>query len=335
MPNLEGFIPAKSENGRSAARAVARMLSGVAPQHLQQLLQNRPLLTRAILNDGEANWRGKAIATPPGIGVRGLVGIEDDKTAGGQSVVRVDFIDDERVTFCPDLKWTQGQGLAENALRPFTASLDQRHLLSPHKEGDAHPPTVLAWLAEAFSALAKSQKHDVERVCAATAVNLVGRDVDEAPNETVWQVLGYEVEAARLRGHAFLRRGNGLMLEPVADWQDHLWRAGTALADFLGRLDVSRSTPSLRFTAKAHIVANASDWAVEAMLRFSLSRLRGWAYPSTNALPPAQRFPKSIERLLARLRTFPVRVDDEDSQNERIAHLIATLGDGRCSSRAK
>ena len=260
LPNLEGFIPAKSENGQSAARAVARMLSGVAPQHLQQLLQNRPLLTRAILNAGNANWRGQAIATPPGVGVRGLVGIEDDKTAGGQSVVRVDFKDDETVTFCPpDLKWEQGQALAENALHPFTASLGQRHLLSPHNEGAALPSTVLAWLAEAFSALAGSQKREDDRVCAATAMNLVGRGVGEEPNETVWQVLGYEVEASRLRGQAFLRRGNGLILERVADWQDHLWRVGTALADFLGRLDVSRSTPSLRFTAKAHIVANGSD----------------------------------------------------------------------------
>ena len=66
------------------------------------------------------------------------------------------------------------------------------------------------------------------------------------------------------------------------------------------------------------------------MLRFSLSRLRGWVYPSTAALPVGQRFPKTIGRLLVRLRTFPVKADDDEHvQMRRIAHLVATIGEGR------
>jgi DNA primase catalytic core len=331
LPNFEGFSPADSENGRRAARAVARMLSGLAPQHLQELLQHRRSLTQAILSSGDAHWRGNAVATPPGVGVPGLVGVEEDSTGGAHRVVRVDFNAGNSIPFCPsDLEWTQGQGLGDNMLQLYSASLGTRRLLRPNQEGDPLPSTVLPWLAEAFTALAGSQKRDGERVCAATAVNLIGRGVDEEPNNATWHVIGYEVEESRLRGQAFIRRGNGLMLEPVANWQDHLWRAGTALADFLGRLDVSRSIPSLRIAAKANIVGPGSDWAVEAMLRFSLTRLRGWVYPSNSALPAATRFPKSIERLLARLRTFPVKIEnDENGQNERIAHLVATLSEGR------
>ena len=255
LPSFEAFRPANSENGRRAARAVARMLSSVAPQNLQPLLQQRLPLTRAILNGGNAQWRGKAIATPPGVGVPGLVGVEGDVGSGGQRVVRVNFKDGDTVPFCPpDLDWKRCDELEGETFRPQTASLGTRHLLDPFTEGDLLPPTVLSWLAEAFISLAGSQIREGEKVCAATAVNLVGRGIGEARNEAVWHVLGYEVNAARLRGQAFIRRGHGLMLEPVADWQDHLWRTGTALADFLGRLDVSRSMPSLRLAAKANIM---------------------------------------------------------------------------------
>ena len=88
--------------------------------------------------------------------------------------------------------------------------------------------------------------------------------------------------------------------------------------------------PSLRLSAKANIVGDGSDWAVEAMLRFSLIRLRGWAHPWNGALPAGRRFPRSISRLLDRLRTFPAEAGDEaHAPNARIAHLVATLGEGR------
>src|ERR1035437_8515792 len=121
LPSFEAFKPADSETGRSAARAVARMLSAVAPQRLQMLLQQRAPLTSAILGGGDAHWRGEAVATPPGVDVAGLVGVEHDNSTGGRHVVRVDFKDGETIAFCPpDLAWTVCQGLADNALRPYT-----------------------------------------------------------------------------------------------------------------------------------------------------------------------------------------------------------------------
>jgi DNA primase catalytic core len=331
LPSFEGFNPARSENAQLAARAVARMLSAVSPQHLQQLLQQRPQLTNAILNGGNAHWQGKAIATPPGLRVPGLVGVEEVPNTREHQVVRVDFKAGEPVRFCPpDLPWTRCEGLVEGGLQPSKASLGPLQLLTPKAEGDPLPPAALAWLAEAFTALAGSTHHEPERFCVPTAVNLLGRNIGDAITQTVCHVLGYEVESSRLRGLAFIRRGHGLMLEPVADWQDHLWRAGTALADFLGRLDVSRSMPSLRLSAKANMASPESDWAVESMLRFSLTRLRGWGNRPSGPLPPSQPFPKSIARLLTRLRNFPAREDDDElSRNGRLAHLIATLTEGR------
>jgi len=331
LPEFRESTQVSSTNAKKAAWAAARMLSGLAPKHLQELFQNRARLSRLVLSGREGPWSGEVIPTPPGVGVRGLVGVEHRSGPGRGSVIRVDFEPSETVPFCPpDLGWERDESVAGHALQRFTASLGQRHYLRPRKEGEQLPPKVLLWLAEAFSALAVRPPPEAETACAATAVNLLGPDITDSPMDTPSHVLGYEVATSRLRGQAFVRRGSGLMLEPVADQHDHLWRAGTALADFLGRLDLSRSMPSLRLAAKANDMDDGSDWAVEAMLRFSLARLRGWAYPPTRAVPAAQRFPKTIERLLSRLRTFPAKAgDDAQSQMRQLAHLVATFGEGR------
>ncbi|RYD68845.1 MAG: hypothetical protein EOP84_29600, partial [Verrucomicrobiaceae bacterium] len=305
------------------------MLSALAPQHLQSLFEKRIPLKIAVLGADDAHWRGEAIATPPGVGVPGLIGVEDDAELGTHHVIRVDFKAGEEVAFCPlNLQWKEGEPLAVGALRPCTAPLETQRLLRPREEGSPLPPNVLHWLAAAYTALARTSSSD--KLCVATGVNILGPDIGDVPTNATWQVLGYAVDASRLRGQAFIRRGRGLMLEPVADQHDHLWRTGTALADFLGRLDVSRSMISMRFSAQAHVSESGTDWAVEAMLRFSLTRLRGWSYPS-KGIPLADRqFPATIERVLARLKSFPVGVDDvEYVRYGRIAHLVATLAEGR------
>ena len=180
LPGFEGFKPAKTQNGERAARAVARMLSAIAPQHLHQLFQNRPVLTDAVLNGGAPQWRGEAIATPPGVGVPGLVGVESGPSLGEQRVVRVNFKDGQKVSFCPpDLPWVQGEPLANDALRSYSAPLGQHHHPRPRREGDQLPPTALPWLADAFTSLAGSQGREDKEICPATALNIVGREITE------------------------------------------------------------------------------------------------------------------------------------------------------------
>lgn len=71
------------------------------------------------------------------------------------------------------------------------------------------------------------------------------------------------------------------------------------------------------------------DWAREAMLRFSLCRLRGKSLPARPLrLSPHTGLPMTVERTLKRLETFPSDTT-YSTGTAGVAHLLATFAEGR------
>ncbi|WP_395752682.1 CHC2 zinc finger domain-containing protein [Prosthecobacter sp.] len=313
-----------SEGDNKPAQAAARMLSTLDPRWLNSLFRKRQPLTEAVLGHG-GEWTGVAIATPPGLNVPGLLGV---KTEEQNEVVRVDFRVNSSSVLSPLLTWTQPQA-ADTALQFCKADLGIRSLLRPRDLGAPFTASQFPRLARAFRCLAKPPSSTTEPLCPVTPVNVLGPDLNSQAadrEDAVWEPLGYQIPLEDLRGHAFVRNGSGLTIEWVAQRHDNLWRAGTALADLVGRGSHTRSFDTQRFGESSNTLRDEDDWGTEAMLRYCLTRLRGTAFPSRSPISRGQEFPASIERVLKRMESFPIGNGENASM---IAHLFATLAEGR------
>ncbi len=314
-----------AEDHPCAADAVAA-LAQLAPTNFQQLLSRREPLSRAVLG-GSLTWPGRTVPVPPGLDVPGLIGIRSD----GEEVTQVDMRGGDVGFYPQDLVWNSCPISDERlqwkrSVAPFTG----RQLLKPLDRGDCRASKMLPWVAAAFRSLAATYDRNATTSCPPTAENLIGPDLDEPlPAEAKWEILGFQVSNSRLSGFAFIRRGRrGLVPERVTECDDYLWRIGTALADRLGRIECSDCLLQMRFLAQAHVVHNDSDWAAEAMLRFSLCRLRGRSMPPHPlARLQGSSLPATVERVLRRMEQFPASTDGLEIQ--RMAHLVATIAEGR------
>ena len=329
IPDLTFTSPGENQ----AAQAAARMLSTLVPSMLAALFSRRLPLSEAVLGQGKA-WEGDAIASPPGLQVPGLIGIDRVEGSNAARVVRVDFTaNDDSISLSPSLTWKSGEPMGNQVLHPHEADLGSRRCIKPRAQGDSFTARELPRLARAFRALAKPSSAGVVYVCPVTPVNVLGPDfADSAGDEAsaIWEPLGYRINIANLQGHAFVRRSSGLAIEWVPQRHDTLWRVGAALADMVGRWETSRSLEGQRFSESANRLESTGDWTVEAMLRYSLVRLRGTAFPSNAPVPVGQDFPASIERVLGRMETFPDSLSNGVNREFAcLAHLFATLAEGR------
>lgn len=318
MPDT-GTVSAQHEYAEIALGALVNL----APKKVVHLLELREALKSFALDD----LRGSAsriLPTPPGIDVPGLLGLRNDDRV----ILRADFWKERARQFMPNLSWKVKPMDPPVKWERSEAPLDQYEYLAP-RPGTVRATGAARWLAKAFRSLAEFAQDSNELSCPPTAVNLLGQAMGNESPTSKWGVLGFCTPKVRLVGQAFLRHGTGgLALEPVLEQHDDLWRIGTALADWLGRAETSRSL-SQRLSARAIVTEPQDDWATEAMLRFSLFRLRGRGLPTRPLrLASNTNLPITIERLLRRLETFP----EDDGTGTGIlglAHLVATLGEGR------
>ncbi len=293
-------------------------LVNLAPKIVVRLLEPRTSLRRFAL-DGFSDTGSRILPTPPGIDVPGLLGLRDDD----RIVLRTDFSKGE-AQFSPNLSWEIKEMDPPVKWEHSEASLDEYQYLLPGP-GTVRELGTPRWLAKAFRSLAALAQSSGELSCPPTAVNLLGPAIGNENGTSKWGVVGFCIPKARLVSQAFLRHGTGgLALEPVLEQHDDLWRIGTALADWLDRAETSRSL-SQRLSARAIVTEPQDDWATEAMLRFSLYRLRGSGLPTSPLrLATDSYLPITIERLLRRLERFP-----DEGGTIGIAHLLATVGEGR------
>jgi DNA primase catalytic core len=321
---LELWMPESKAHASSGFAEIALgSLINLSPKRIIDLLERRlPLKSFALDNPDEPPC--SLLPTPPAIDVPGVLGLRADDRV----VCRADFRHDNEGHFSPSLSWTDtggdGQGRwtrSEAVLGPFT-------YLAPRAEIVRDPRTP-NWLAEAFRSLWQASQSATGEYCPPTAVNLLGPEFGIDTNLRRWGVLGFCTTKARLAGQAFLRHGlGGLALEPVLEQHDDLWRIGTALADWLGRAESSRTLSTQRLSTHALITEQGDDWAREAMLRFSLCRLRGLGLPTRPLrLSSETNLPITIERLLRRLEKFPS--DYGSTGLTGFSHLVATLAEGR------
>ncbi|MBB5351619.1 DNA primase catalytic core [Haloferula luteola] len=310
----------------ATAELALSSLINLAPKRAVDLISSRPVLTRFALN-GSNGSEIRLIPTPPGLDVPGLLGLRDE----GATVVRADFREEDHRQFCPtQLSWTENGGGEAGQWKRLTGSLSPYQYLPPAERSEANP-LLTRWLAKAFRSLvAVADQDDQTQLCPPTASNLLGPMIGADNSESKWGVLGFCVPVAKVSAQAFLRQGDGgLVLEPVLELHDHLWRVGTALADWLGRAPSSRQLATQRLAAPALVHEEGEDWAREAMLRFSLCRLRGKSLPARPLrISPQTGLPVTVERVLKRLENFPSD-QEEFTGNRGVAHLLATLAEGR------
>lgn len=294
-------------------------LVNLAPKRVVRLLELRTAL-RSFALDGFSDNASRILPTPPGIDVPGLLGLRDND----RIVLRTDFWKEREGQFSPNLSWEIKAMDPPVKWEHSEASLDQYQYLAPSL-GTVRELGTPRWLAHAFRSLSALAQSSGELSCPPTAVNLLGPKIGNEIGTGQWGVVGFCIPKSRLVSQAFLRHGTGgLALEPVLEQHDNLWRIGTALADWLGRAETSRSL-SQRLSARAIVTEPQDDWATEAMLRFSLYRLRGSGLPTSPLrLAPDSYLPITVERLLRRLEKFP-----DEGGIVGLAHLMATLGEGR------
>lgn len=320
LRTLELWMPednhVKSIRHSSSARALAlSTLVNLAPRRVIDLLDYRiPLKSFAL---GEASL---LIPTPPGIDVPGVAGLDDNE----RTVLRADFWPGPDRHFVPALPFQPRESEVPLDWKISEAPLEEFEYLAP-KTPTAYEPGTLRWLARAFRGLVDLTQRSDEFECPPTALNLLGSSIGNETNETKWGILGFCTSRLKLTGQAFLRFGTGgLIMEPVLEQHDGLWRIGTALADWLSCAEASRSL-SQRLTAPSRVTAQHADWATEAMLRFSLYRLRGTGLPPKPlSISEDSHLPITVERLLRRLESFP-----DGSGTVTLSHLLATIGESR------
>ena len=313
-------------NDTESAEVALSSLINLAPKRAVDLISKRPVLMRFAL-DGSDGSVMHLLPPPPGLDVPGLLGLRDDAA----NVVRADFRYEPNRQFCPpQLTWTASGGGEVGQIKRLTALLSGYQYLAPAETNEAHPQ-ITRWLAKAFRSLVTvAEQGDQTQCCPPTASNLLGPMIGADTPESKWGVLGFCVPVAKISAQAFLRHGDGgLVLEPVLELHDQLWRVGTALADWLGRAPSTRQLATQRLAAPALVHEEGEDWAREAMLRFSLCRLRGKSLPARPLrISPQTGLPVTIERVLKRLESFPS--DREEFTGKRgVAHLLATLAEGR------
>jgi hypothetical protein len=298
-------------------------LINLSPKHVVELLERRLPLKSFALNDSD-DTPCSLLPTPPAIDVPGLLGLREDD----RIVLRADFRPEDERHFSPTLSWLDKGGDEQGRWTRSEASLGPFTYLAP-RLGIVDDPDTPSWLANAFRSLSRAGQSSNEHYCPPTAVNLLGPNIGTETDLSRWEVLGFCTSKARLAGQAILRHGlGGLALEPVLEQHDDLWRIGTALADWLGRAESSRTLNSQRLSTRALITESGDDWAREAMLRFSLCRLRGLGLPTRPLrLAADTNLPITIERLLRRLEDFPR--DSRSTGLPGLAHLVATLAEGR------
>lgn len=318
MPNVD------SSYDRESTEVALSTFINLAPQRAVDLIDNRKALkTFALAGSGGSKVR--LLPTPPGLDVPGLLGLSDEDRV----VVRADFRTETNPPFCPELPWVDKGGAANGRLKRSESLLGAFRYLDLQKP--ISHPAITRWLARAFRSLVAAPGRSGQTLsCPPTASNLLGPEIGTDTAESQWEVLGFCVHAARVSAQAFLRQGDGgLVLEPVLELNDHLWRVGTALADLLGRAQSTRQLSSQRLAAPTLVTEEGEDWGREAMLRFSLCRLRGSTLPVRPLrLSPQTGLPMTVERVLQRLEQFPL--DREPATSEvGVAHLVATLAEAR------
>lgn len=324
---LELWLPDASSTSHDlvSAEVALRAFINLVPQQAVDLIDRRPALKRFAL-DGSGGSKLRLLPTPPGLDIPGLLGLLDNDRV----VVRADFHADKPSHFCPNLNWIEKNPEGQQGWKRFSSNLDDKVYLSP-PDGEVLPPHITSLIARAFRSLVGFAEQTSDReTCPPTATNLIGSAIMAGTPESVWEVLGFCVPVEKVRGQAFLRQNGGLVLEPIMDLHDHVWRAGTALADWLGRAPSTRQQSTQRLAAPALVENEGEDWAQEAMLRFSLCRLRGKSLPPTRSLRVSSEsgLPLMVERVLKRLENFPTDSTDSTSYIG-MSHLLATLAEGR------
>ncbi|MGE3311247.1 MAG: CHC2 zinc finger domain-containing protein, partial [Limisphaerales bacterium] len=306
----------------AVAEAALSSFVNLVSRHAVDLVDKRPAL-RSFALDGSAESPVQLLPTPPGINVPGLLGLRDENRV----VLRADLRDDAALTLCPQLAWTEKPGGAVGRLKRYESPLLPYQYLQP-LNSKSHPG-ITRWLARAFRSLVTATGRRTS-VCPPTASNLLGPPLGADTEDSQWEVLGFCVPAFQVCGQAFLRqREGGLVMEPVLELNDPLWRVGTALADWLDRAQSTRQLSSQRLTAPALVGEAGEDWAREKMLHFSLCRLRGSSLPARPLrISVKTGMPTTVERVLLRLEQFPTESDPTNTQ-AGLAHLIATLAEGR------
>ena len=320
---LDLWIPGPAHETNRAGEIALRALINLAPKCIVHLLETRLVLKSFALDPIASNLH--QLPTPPGIDVPGILGQSENY----RTVFRATFRSSDEIRFSPPLDWKSTS--STDQLERENAQLATLEYLPPPTEFNLSAGTP-HWLASAFRSLARRGTSETESSCPPTALNLLGPGPGKHGPDSEWETLGFCVQESRVRGQSFLRlAGGGLHLESVTDQYDHLWRVGTALADWLGRAHSSRNIANLRLSAPSLITDPDDDWSTEGMLRFSLYRLRGRGLQLQGRplrISPDTNLPMTIERVLRRLETFPENTTEGNGAGT-LAYLVATLAEGR------
>lgn len=222
----------------------------------------------------------------------------------------------EPLAFAPEtLQW---ETLEASGVVYESASVAPQRYLRPLPDPDViwRTPGIARWVANTFESLAcLSDQHNE---CPPSALTLFGAPPGADAKQEA-RAFGYIVPRSQIAGQAFLKSNtHGLVPERVSEHFDHLWRIGFAITDWLGLVDKAASLPSQRLTSPYFREELTDDrkvdeyeWALESLLRFSLYRLCGkTALSSSGRVAFGRALPKSIERVLERLRMFPDKASD-------------------------
>ena len=195
-------------------------------------------------------------------------------------------------------------------------------------------PGLPRWIADSFENLVNLSAN--ERECPPNAFNLLIQPKPDSPKGAkfpITNVLGFSASCQAFDAQAFVRSSDQSLV-PRAVYANgaRYWRAGIAIADALGLLDEVFYDPLKSIVRPTHASkskAGASDhqWAMAKLIRFSLHRLCGNT-ANSNFVRESPSVPKSLQRVLDRLRSFPTS-ETESAGYQKLATVLAAVFETR------
>lgn len=315
-----------------AIRSLSVLLNLVTRDCNKILNERQPLITKALSytsEDCSAEW----LPSLPIERIDGFVGFTNTKfIAVPVTEIRDETSDSSEINskqLSPKSDWREIPLVEKPAF--FELSTASYQLLKK----DIHDqPDLPRWIADSFENLVKLCVDGKE--CPPTVFNMLTKPVSESlkgQSPPVSDTLGFSIPANYFDAQAFIRSSNqGLVPKAVPYNGARYWRAGLAITDALGLMDEVFYDPLksiIRPTPPPNARINEADhqWAMEKLVRFSLQRLCGRTSNSSH-VQETPEIPKSIKRVLIRLRSFPVS-DTETANHRKLAIVLATVFETR------
>jgi DNA primase catalytic core len=190
------------------------------------------------------------------------------------------------------------------------------------------------WIADSFEFLVNQSADGKE--CPPTALNLLTTLKSESTDlveSAVTGVLGFSAPSHTFDAQAFVRSSNQSLI-PKAVYANgaRYWRAGIAIADALGIIDEVfydplKSIVRPTFSDKVDPESSDRQWAMTKLILFSLQRLCGRT-PNSSYVRESAEVPKSLRRVLDRLRSFPASALDANGY-QGLAVVLASVFETR------